>query len=90
MRPCCPSYLLWPAIADRASKIGRGKPLTRRKMCIRDRLPGGVYSVEALSHMVEAGEYKQLPPAFQEALEDVYKRQVYRQYLPQPHGGIPV
>lgn len=31
-------------------------------------LPGGVYSVEALSHMVEAGEYKQLPPAFQEAL----------------------
>ena len=32
-------------------------------------LPGGIYSVEALSHMVEAGEYKQLPPAFQEALD---------------------
>lgn len=32
-------------------------------------LPSGVYSVEALSHMVEAGEYKQLPPAFQEALD---------------------
>lgn len=32
-------------------------------------LRGGVYHVDTLKAMVEAGEYKQLPPAFQEALE---------------------